>query len=350
VTSAGSVLAALPLRVERYRLERRSVDVSSGFVRVTTTVHLEGGGETGVGEDVSYDAADHDAWPARLPLARPETLEEFSARLDRLDLFPRPPARAAARDARRWALESAALDLALRQAGLSLGGALKREYHPVRFVISTRLEIDDWLDIDPDLEFKLDPTPDWSDERIGAAAASGRVRALDFKGWYEGTEVDVATDPALYRKVVEAFPDAILEDPAWTEETAAILEPHRERIAFDAPVHSLADLDALPVEPAWINVKPSRFGQLAELLRTIEACDDRGIRLYGGGQFELGVGRGQIQALASLLYPDAPNDVAPAGYNAPEPRAGLPRSPLVPLDPPRPGFGWDDRPPRVRMI
>jgi hypothetical protein len=50
--------------------------------------------------------------------------------------------------------------------------------------------------------------------------------------------------------------------------------------------------------------------------------------MYGGGQFELGVGRRQIQALASLFYADGPNDVAPSEYNAGGPRAGLPQSPL----------------------
>ena len=64
--------------------------------------------------------------------------------------------------------------------------------------------------------------------------------------------------------------------------------------------------------------------------------------LYGGGQFELGVGRGQIQALASLFYADSANDVAPGGYNAPAPVEGLPRSPLEP--PARPdGFSWESR-------
>jgi len=50
--------------------------------------------------------------------------------------------------------------------------------------------------------------------------------------------------------------------------------------------------------------------------------------MYGGGQFELGPGRPQIQALASLFYADSPNDVAPSEYNVGGPRAGLPRSPL----------------------
>ncbi len=52
--------------------------------------------------------------------------------------------------------------------------------------------------------------------------------------------------------------------------------------------------------------------------------------MYGGGQFELGPGRGQIQYLAALFHPDAPNDVAPAGYNEAGPRPGLAESPLDP--------------------
>ena len=63
---------------------------------------------------------------------------------------------------------------------------------------------------------------------------------------------------------------------------------------------------------------------------TVDACAERGIVMYGGGQFELGPGRTQIQNLASLLYPEAPNDVAPVGFHAPEPAAGLEPSPLAP--------------------
>jgi len=86
-----------------------------------------------------------------------------------------------------------------------------------------------------------------------------------------------------------------------------------------------------------LNAKPSRFGFLRELLDFYDYCADRGIGLYGGGMFELGAGRGQIQHLASLFYPDAPNDVAPGGYNEREPRPGLPASPL-PAPGNEPGF------------
>ena len=64
------------------------------------------------------------------------------------------------------------------------------------------------------------------------------------------------------------------------------------------------------------------------LLDCIEECETRGIGMYGGGQFELGPGRRQIQLLASLFYADGPNDVAPSAYNEGPARPGLPQSPL----------------------
>ena len=57
---------------------------------------------------------------------------------------------------------------------------------------------------------------------------------------------------------------------------------------------------------------------------------ERGIEIYGGGQAELGVGRGQIQYLASIFHPDGVNDIAPAGYDWAEFPTGLPASPLAP--------------------
>ena len=54
-----------------------------------------------------------------------------------------------------------------------------------------------------------------------------------------------------------------------------------------------------------------------------------------------GVGRGQIQVLASLFHPDTPNDTAPRGYNEAEPEAGLPVSPLEPRLTAT-GFRWDE--------
>jgi len=334
-------LAPLPVTIDDYRLERREMEVSSGFTRVTTTIVLEGAGVEGQGEDVTYDAVDHDVGPVGLDLTAPRTLDELSRLLGELDLFPGvPPQRETYRDYRRWAFESAALDLALRQAGMSLGAVTGREYRPVRFAVSTRLDIRPWLEIDPELEFKLDPTNEWDRPTMEAIAATGRVRVLDFKAYYTGTPVDQAPDPELYRACIDLFPDAVIEDAALDGEVASVLDGALDRLSFDAPIHSLADVDALPVRPRFLNIKPSRFGSLRRLLECIDACAERGITMYGGGQFELGVGRGQIQALASLFYPDTANDVAPGGYNAPEPVRDLPRSPLIPPAAPV-GFRWE---------
>jgi hypothetical protein len=156
------------------------------------------------------------------------------------------------------------------------------------------------------------------------------VRVLDLKAYYRGTAVDMEPDPELYRNVVEIFPDVVIEDASLDGECGEALRGQEARLSFDAPIHSADDVRALAVEPGWMNIKPSRFGTVERLLECIEHCDANGIRLYGGGQFELDVGRRQIQALASLFYPDGPNDVAPSDYNAGAPRAGLPQSPLQP--------------------
>ncbi len=82
--------------------------------------------------------------------------------------------------------------------------------------------------------------------------------------------------------------------------------------------------------PKTVNLKPSRFGSVRSLFAAYDFCEERGMGAYGGGQYELGVGRGQIQYLAALFHPDAPNDIAPAGYDALDPEPGLPPSPLEP--------------------
>ena len=347
--TAWERIAGLPVRIEGYGFQRLAQEVSSGFQRVTTVVRLFGDGEEGVGEDVTYSVDDHDAlqvWGVRLPLNGRHTLESFSKLLDGIDLFPTPPALEAAIDYRRWAFESAALDLALRQQGRALHEALKRTPGPVRFVVSRRLgeppaadAVTSLLAVDPELRFKLDPTSSWDAALCAALAALGVVEVLDLKGTYHGTAVDQPPDAALYARVLAAFPDALVEDPALTPATVPLLEPHAARVTWDAVIHSVADLDALRWAPRVLNVKPSRFGTLERLLDFYDRCERDGIALYGGGQFELGPGRGQIQYLASLYHPEAGNDVAPVGYNAAGPPVGLPRSPLPPAAA-ETGFRW----------
>jgi L-alanine-DL-glutamate epimerase-like enolase superfamily enzyme len=335
-------VAELPLTIESYELEGREREVGPGFVRRTTTFHLRGRGEEGLGEDVTYDPDEHGEQQARgpsLPLAGEWTFDSFTRHVGELDLFPAgEPQQSAYRLYRRWGIESAALDLALRQAGRSLGEVLGREARPVTFVVSMRIgnppsfkPVADRLEVYPWLRFKLDGTPDWSGELIEQLAATGAIASIDFKGAYKGTPVDVDTDPAFYRRIAEAFPDAWLEDPDLTDpEADAALEPYRDRITWDAPIHSVADIEALAFPPKTVNVKPSRFGSVEGLFAGYDHCDARGIEMYGGGQIELGVGRGQIQLLAALFHPDGVNDIAPSGYDWAEFLRDLEPSPLDP--------------------
>jgi L-alanine-DL-glutamate epimerase-like enolase superfamily enzyme len=342
-------LAELPVQIEEYSLEGLQASVSSDFERKSTLIRLRGAGEEGIGEDVTYDAVDHEIMQAAGPvleLAGRFTLASFCARLSELSLFAEPPQREVSARYRVWAYESAALDLALRQAHLPLHEVLAREPRPVRFVVSLRLgepptlePLRRRLDPYPGLRFKLDPTSSWDEALIAELVAPEAIDSVDFKGYYSGSIVDQPADPVLYRRVVEAFPQAWIEDPALTPETDAVLATHRERFSWDAPIHSVADIEALPYPPRMVNIKPSRLGGLRSLLDAYDYCAERAIGNYGGGQCELGVGRGQNQYLASLFHADAPNDVAPSGFNLPSPPPGLPSSPLAP-SPTASGFRW----------
>jgi len=347
--STWELLADLPVEIEDYALEPLSAKVSSDFERKSTVIRLRGAGEDGAGEDVTYDAVDHDILQATgpsLPLAGRFTLASFAEHLAGLQLFSEPPQREVSQLYRTWAYQSAALDLALRQAHTTLHAALAREPEPVRFVVSMRLGEPPSLDplrarlaLYPGLRFKLDPTSSWDEPLIAGLVATGAVDSVDFKGLYSGSIVDQAADPVLYRRVTDALPEAWIEDPKLTPETDAVLAPHRERFSWDAPIHSIADIEALPYPPRMVNIKPSRLGGLESLLNAYDYCAERGIGNYGGGQFELGVGRGHIQYLASIFHADAPNDVAPTGFNLPVTPAGLPTSPLAPA-PSAQGFRW----------
>ncbi|WP_435075720.1 hypothetical protein [Halorubrum sp. HHNYT27] len=333
-------IAALSVTIESVSRRRYTGATTSGFERTTTEFRLAGDGVVGRGEDVTYETADHDALVGTDPvdIEGEWTIDELSTHLDDVDLFAHePPTQEYFRNYRRWAVESAALDLALRQRDESFGEYLGIEASPVRFVVSTRLgdppttdRVEELLELDDELEFKLDPTPDWPQEAFVTLRETGAVRILDLKGWYEGTDVDVEADPELYRDVFAAFPDAIVEDAAFTPQTNPLVEPQADRLSFDYPIDGVESLESLPVVPGYCNVKPSRFGTLESLFETIAYCQDEGIDLYGGGQFELASGRNAIQTLAALFYPDAPNDVAPRPFNDPEASPPYPKSPIRP--------------------
>ena len=117
--STYELVADLPVHIESYRSRawcRTCRATSRASPRSST---CRAAARRALGEDVVYDAVDHeiaqDAGPI-LPLAGDWTMRSFSEHLATLDPFAKEPQREVSRLYRTWAYESAALDLALRQA------------------------------------------------------------------------------------------------------------------------------------------------------------------------------------------------------------------------------------------
>ena len=342
-------LAGLPLVVGTCEYERLHAVLAYESERITTHVRLVGPGADGLGEDVSVFEEDgttlHERRPS-LPLAGEWTLAGFGDHLATLDLWPEPPDWDVQRRFRNWAFESAALDLALRQAGRSLHDVLGREPQPVRFVNSLGLGKEPSIEPlrrrlarSPGVRFKLDAEATWAPALVDEVAAIGAVETIDFKGQYGFEVKDPEALAALYDHVLAAFPDSYLEDPHDVPEIAERLGDHLERVSYDAPIRSPEDIGATPLSARVVNVKPSRIGGLRRLSDVYARCVRERRPMYGGGMGELGVGRGQIELLAALFHADAPNDVAPSAYNQDDPPGGLPYSPLAPR-PEATGFRW----------
>ena len=342
-------IAGLPLVIEACEFDRLHAILAHEFERVTTHVRLVGAGVDGLGEDVSVFREDgtalHEARPP-LPLEGEWTLAGFCDHLATLRLWPEPPEWEVALRFRHWAFESAALDLALRQAGRSLHDVLGLEPQPVRFVNSLGLgkkpsiePVRRRLARSPGVRFKLDAEVTWPPELVEEVAATGAVDTIDFKGQYGFEVKDPRALGALYDRVLAAFPDAYLEDPHDLPEIAQRLGDSLERVSYDSPIRSAEDIGATPLAARVVNVKPSRIGSLRSLFEVYARCARERRPTYGGGMGELGVGRGQIELLAALFHADAPNDVAPSAYNEDDPPGGLSPSPLPPC-PDATGFGW----------
>ena len=150
--------------------------------------------------------------------------------------------------------------------------------------------------------------------------------------------MDVDTDPELYRAVAERFPDAYLEDPDINDETREVLAPYDDRITWDAPLHSLADVKERARKA--INSKPSRFGSLAGAARHLRVLRrERDRRSTAAARARSSAAAARSSTWRRSSTPRPPNDVAPSGYNDPAVPAGMPTSPMDPA-PSETGFRW----------
>ena len=303
-------LAALSLAVTGLAVERSAVPVADyydGTSRPTGIAVLTGAGARGRGECVAWTPREQDEFAAacqRLAYPAETTVGELSLLLaDELD-----------DPYHRAAVEGAAIDLALRQAGTNPFALARRPALPVAFCRSIGREPDPLtaiarvLERDPGARLKLDVPPDgWPPSTWEVLAAWGRVVVFDFK-----RECDLEQVRLAHR----AVPDAWLEDPPVE---AMTLDPHgdwRRRVSLDGYVFAAVDLDDPEVPPAAVNVKAPRVGGWLEALRCLEICRRRGWHAYMGGMFEADVGRAQARVLASLFTADAWNDLAPLSISA----------------------------------
>lgn len=341
-------LRQLPLHVTHLRWERLALPLPGNWTRATRLLTLGGpAGKRGHGEDVSWVEVPMEELDALYPAEVLEfdgTLGDWSARLDAHEQSPAFTAAAADRqsepDFLRWAVESAGMELALHQSETSLAEVLGREATALRFCLSMGLgsppsteRLRGWLG-HGGYRFKLDASPAWDEPTVSELAALDCVDVVDMKAYYQGTRVDNPVDAGLYQRVADGLPEVVLEDLLPNDETLPLLRANQQRLAWDAPIHAFEDLDdVVPdgIRPGYLNIKPSRFGTWRKLLAAYDGAARAGMRCYGGGQFELGHGRAQIQALAALFHPDAANDVAPLAFHTAEPQPGMPVD-RIPLD------------------
>jgi L-alanine-DL-glutamate epimerase-like enolase superfamily enzyme len=303
-------LRALPVAIEEAAWEIAEVALPSypGGPRPSATVTLSGGGARGRGESVAWTVAAHERFAvAAVPLGR-TLVGEWAATV--LRRFRDPYERAA--------LEAAAIDLALRQAGTSFLRLAGAETTSVRYVVSFEKVADPLARIDASGEYKVDADLGWDDATWAALGATGRVAVVDFKG---------AGDVADHARARRAVPAAYLEDPGAGPWPASVAS----RLSVDIPITSVRALDGVLGTPAAVNLKPARMGGVLEALGCAAVCAERGIATYTGGMFEVGVGRAQLRALAAVLSPEGPNDVAPL--------LGTERPGRLPVDAAQPGFG-----------
>ena len=331
----------LPLEIEDVELDITERGLRREFTRRTTTVKMRHGVQPARRERRRNGRGRH-LRPERAPAAPSAVARSSPARgrssrsrssstrrsCSRRAIRSRPPTAttAAGRSSRRRSTWRSSRRGARSPTS---SGASRR---PIRFVSSTRAaSLDDWLELYPTLRFKLDPTPDWTDEFTRALADRGDVDVVDLKGAYHGTVGRQPPDPELYRRVAEAFPEAWIEDPA--------LDAGDRRRARAAPrPHHLGRADPLlggrrgaAVHAALPQLASRRAsGRSSGCSSSTTAAPSTGSRSTAAASSSSASAAARSRLLAALFHPDGPNDVAPGGYNSPEPEPGLPVSPLTP--------------------
>ena len=328
-------------------------------MRATTLIQLRGpGGETGRrrGRGLRRDR------PREPPGRRPEpidlagsyTLDSFSKRLEETALFPAPPVRGEVSELyRRWAFESAALDLALAQAGRSLADVLEREPRPLNFVVSMRLgslasrrsprsrtASLRLLERYPGTKLKLDPTNNWTQELVDAARGHRRGRLARPQGPVQGHAGGRGDRPGALPHGHRGVPERVARGPGRDRRDAAA--PRRGERARD-----LGRADPLGGRRARPSLEAAHGEHQAVALRPAQqpVRDVRLVRAGGGTGVRRRPDRARARAAATSSTSHRSSTRTPRttrrppATTSPQLPDGLLTSPLEPRIAPA-GFRW----------
>jgi L-alanine-DL-glutamate epimerase-like enolase superfamily enzyme len=337
----ASVLESLEVRVESAVVERRAVMLPDypGGPRPSSVVRLSGGGFSGRGENVAFHEQEQQRFAAHV-----EHWLRAHATMSTLEVGTALGAGGTAYE--RAALQAALIDLALRQAGLSLFDLTGVRQASLRFVVSLaansdlkraigRLRLHGYRG-----DLKVDVDPSWDERTIEMLARESHIAIFDFKGRAEAS---------LARKLYAAFPTALLEDPPPDFEEPE-LGSRTSRISRDSSLVTELAIARTRARGEAVNLKAPRMGGPLSVLRGLEGAltcppprselaSEAGtsLRAYVGGMFEVDVGRIQARQLAALYCASGPNDLA---LNLTSERArASPRTSPAPIRLDEPGFG-----------
>ena len=109
-----------------------------------------------------------------------------------------------------------------------------------------------------------------------------------------------------------------------------MLEPHADRVTWDAPLHSGGGHRGAGAKPRAINSKPSRFGSLGELFAVYEHCERRGHRDLRRRPGRAGPGEARSSTWPRSFTPTPRTTSPPPATTTRRSPDGLPSSPLDP--------------------
>jgi L-alanine-DL-glutamate epimerase-like enolase superfamily enzyme len=310
----ASMLESLEVRVESAVVELHAPMLPDypGGPRPSSVVRLSGGGCSGLGENVAFFEPEQQRFAAHVERWLRATRNASSLGVGTaLGAEGTPYERAA--------LQAALIDLALRQARLSLCDLTGVREASLRFVVSLAAN----SDLEPAIrrlraqgyrgDLKVDVDPSWDARTLETLARDSHVAIFDFKGRAEAS---------LAHQLYAAFPTALLEDPPSDFEEPE-LGSRASRISRDSKLVDEVAVARARARGEAVNLKAPRMGGPLALLRGLEqaltprplASECAGearamLRAYVGGMFEVDVGRIQARQLAALYCASAPNDLA----------------------------------------